>query len=186
MKILARTPRLLLVYFESKEEDFRLFQDVFLDDLNALNDPFNPLFLDDLMAKEKILLKQFLIAVKRKGVRRVRIIKRGRRRKWIGTIAFEPLRSKDGRPGACVSFFLHKKWRKQGLGLESMGALMEVGRRHLKLSYLTAGVNPSNKSSLKIFQKLGFKNHGIAARKRSGWAGKGNVFFKVDLKKVGT
>lgn len=78
----------------------------------------------------------------------------------IGNITFCPIDWKNNFSalGICIG---DKKYWHKGLAREALIIAIEFGFNQLKLHRLEAGINSMNKTSLKLFQSLGFKKEGI-------------------------
>ena len=68
-------------------------------------------------------------------------------------------------------------WRK-GIMTEALSAMLEFGFREMELNRVEAVAMPENIASLKMLEKLGFRNEGLLAEYEN-WGGKGFVYLYI-------
>ena len=89
----------------------------------------------------------------------VDLVEDGERQKSIGTIDlfdFEPFHFRAG-----VGVLIREPYREKGYGFEAMNIFIRYVFDKLRLHQLYCNISPTNLSSLKLFEKLGFVKCGI-------------------------
>ena len=80
--------------------------------------------------------------------------------KHIGNIFFHNIDLKQN--SAYMGILIgDKSWRGKGVGSETINSIVEKILIKKKIYYLFLGVSNKNKIAIKLYKKIGFKNHGI-------------------------
>jgi len=129
--------------------------------LEMRSDPRSMEFMDsaplkDLAAAEEFTLEKIDDHTKQKGISWVINLKNSE--KFIGDIAYWKIKTKDHR--AEIGYSLLPAYWGNGYATEALEAILKWGFHQLKLHSVNADINPSNKASRRLLQKMGFKQEG--------------------------
>ncbi len=77
-----------------------------------------------------------------------------------------------------LGYELARAYWRQGIMTEALSAIIDFGFNEIGLNRLDARVMPGNHASIRLLEKLGFRNEGLL-REYERWAGKGYVDLYV-------
>jgi ribosomal-protein-alanine N-acetyltransferase len=75
---------------------------------------------------------------------------------------------------ASIGYELSRSSWRQGIMTEALNAIIDLGFREMGLNRIDAVVLPGNNASIKLLEKLGFRNEGLL-REYENWGSKGLV-----------
>ena len=73
---------------------------------------------------------------------------------------------------ASIGYELGRPYWRQGLMSEALNAIIDLGFRDMSLNRIDALVMPDNATSIRLLEKIGFKNEGLL-REYENWGDKG-------------
>jgi len=81
---------------------------------------------------------------------------------------------------AIIGYNIFNNHWGNGYGSEALGGLLEIAFKEQKLHRVVAGIEPGNRRSVKLVNKYGFRNEGIAKRMLF-WRGRWNDLIQYAL-----